>query len=222
VARNRATRLRWDQTAEKVRNLESGRCWGGKPAQRSPGLISPKGNEPHGRCLYFPLCVLRDDYVSTWSSWEATHGSEGLPRVHTSVRKGGGLEKPRAELQSLARLRSSPVMKNHSMVSVASATCDFGRKGPCGEPSLGSIVRLRPNDAESRWKRGVETPADECHLWRSSTDQNLRVGDGTLVQRLRGKPGSGTCWLRPHPTGRSNANLRGRKKANWQCSRPNP
>jgi hypothetical protein len=27
VARNKATRLRWDQTAEKVRNLESGRCW---------------------------------------------------------------------------------------------------------------------------------------------------------------------------------------------------
>jgi hypothetical protein len=87
---------------------------------------------------------------------------------------------------------------------------------------MGSFVGLRPDDAESRWKRGVETPADEGHLWSSSTDQNLRVGDGTLVKRRRGKPGSGTCWLRPHPTDRSNTNLRVRGKANWQRSRHVP
>jgi hypothetical protein len=54
-------------------------------------------------------------------------------------------------------------MKNHSTVSVTSVTGDFGRKGLCGEPSMGSFVGLRPNDAESRWKRGVETPADGRH-----------------------------------------------------------
>jgi len=27
AARNKAARLRWDQTAERVRNPESGRCW---------------------------------------------------------------------------------------------------------------------------------------------------------------------------------------------------
>jgi hypothetical protein len=38
VARNKATRPGRDQTAERVRNPESGRCRRGKPAQRSPGL----------------------------------------------------------------------------------------------------------------------------------------------------------------------------------------
>jgi hypothetical protein len=185
-------------------------------------LVSSKGNEPHGRCLYFPLCVLRDDHVSTWLLREATHGSEGSQSIHTPVRKGRELEKPRAELQNLAWLRLSTVLKNHSTSSVTSVTCDFGRKRLCGEPSMGSFVGLRPGDAESRWKRGVKTPADEGHLWSSSTDQNLRVGDGTLVQRCRGKLGSGTCWLRPHPTGRWNTNLRGCGKANWRRSRHVP
>jgi hypothetical protein len=83
-------------------------------------------------------------------------------------------------------------MKIHFTVPVTSVTCGFGCSWCGEEPSIGGFVGLRPNDAEGRWKRGVETPADECHSWHSSTDQNLRVGDGTLVKRLRGKPGSGT------------------------------
>jgi hypothetical protein len=192
VARNKATKLRWDQAVEEVRNLESGRCWGGKPAQRSPELLSPKGAEPHGRCLYFPLCVLREGHVSTWPTREATHGSEVSQRLQASVRRGCEAERPRAELQSRARLRLSRAMRIHFTVSVTSVTCGFGRNRHCEEPSIGSFVGLRPNEAEGRWKRGVETPADEHHSWCSSTDQNLRVGDGMLVRRLRGKPGSGT------------------------------
>jgi len=53
AARNRAARSRWDQTAERVRNPESGRRRRGKPPrQRSPWLISPEGTEPHGRCRW--------------------------------------------------------------------------------------------------------------------------------------------------------------------------
>jgi len=57
AARNKAARLRWDQTVERVRNPEGGRCRWGKPAQRSPGLISPEGTEPHGRCHRDPARV---------------------------------------------------------------------------------------------------------------------------------------------------------------------
>lgn len=165
MARNKATRLRWDQTAEEVRNLESGWCWRGNPAQRSPELLSPKGDEPHGRCLYFPLRVLREGHVSTWSSREATHGSEVSQRLQASVRRGSEVERPRAELQGWAQLRLSKARKIHFTMSVTSVTCDFGRNRRREEPSIGSFVGLRPNDVESRWKRGVETPADEHHSW---------------------------------------------------------
>jgi hypothetical protein len=73
----------------------------------------------------------------------------------------------------------------HSTSLVASATYGFGRKQQCGEPSTGSFGGLRSAEVERRWKRGVKTPVDDDHLWSTSTDQNLRVGDGTPVRRCR-------------------------------------
>jgi len=58
VARNKATRSRWDQAVERVRNSEGGWCRRGKPAQRPPELLSPKGTEPHGRCRRSPAACL--------------------------------------------------------------------------------------------------------------------------------------------------------------------
>jgi hypothetical protein len=120
------------------------------------------------------------------------------------------------------RPRSSDAREPHFTVPVTSVTRGFGRNRHCGELSTGSFVGLRLNDAERRRKHGVETPADEHHSWCSSTDQNLRVGDGMLVQRLRESRDRVHGGVSHHPTGRSSASLRGRAKANWQHSRPRP
>jgi hypothetical protein len=111
---------------------------------------------------------LRDGHVSTWSSREATAGPEGLLRIRASVRWIIGLVGAVAELQSSARLRSSAAVKIHSAGFVASVTCGLGRNRPCGEPSTRRFVGLRSDAAESRRKRGVETPAGGGHSWLSS------------------------------------------------------
>jgi hypothetical protein len=75
VARNKATRSRRAQTAERVRNPESGRCRGGKSAQRSPGLKRRKGPNPMGGVVEFPtlrVLHLRTTSVARW--WEAPFG----------------------------------------------------------------------------------------------------------------------------------------------------
>jgi hypothetical protein len=51
VARNRATGSGWDQTVERVRNSENGRCRGGKPTQRSPELKRRRGPNPKGEVV---------------------------------------------------------------------------------------------------------------------------------------------------------------------------
>jgi hypothetical protein len=74
VARNKATRLRRAQTAEGVRNPESGRCRRGKPAQRSPGFIRRKEPNPMGDVVGFPLRVSRLRTTSVGRGWEASFG----------------------------------------------------------------------------------------------------------------------------------------------------
>jgi hypothetical protein len=74
VARNKATRPGRDQTAERVRNPESGRCRLGKPAQRSPGFIRRKDPNPMGDVVAFPLRVLRLRSTSVARGREASLG----------------------------------------------------------------------------------------------------------------------------------------------------
>jgi hypothetical protein len=57
VARNKATRPGRAQTAERVRNSESGWCRRGKPTQRSPGFIRRKESNPMGDVVELPLRV---------------------------------------------------------------------------------------------------------------------------------------------------------------------
>ena len=61
-----------------MKNPESGRCRRGKPTQRSPGLDTPKGTEPHGRSRPYP--TLRVLHPRTTSSeverrWETALGT---------------------------------------------------------------------------------------------------------------------------------------------------
>jgi hypothetical protein len=75
VARNKATRSRRAETAERVRNPESGRCQGGKLAQRSPGLKRRKGPDPMGGVVEIPtLRVLHHRTTSVIRRWEAPFG----------------------------------------------------------------------------------------------------------------------------------------------------
>jgi hypothetical protein len=60
VARNKATRSRWEETVERVRNPEDGRRWLGKPT-RYDHRCFPRRKEtnPMGGVIVFPLRVLR-------------------------------------------------------------------------------------------------------------------------------------------------------------------
>jgi hypothetical protein len=57
VARNKATRPGRDETAERVRNPESGRYRRGKPVQRSPQLKRRKEPNPMGEVADVPRCA---------------------------------------------------------------------------------------------------------------------------------------------------------------------
>jgi len=82
VAWNKATRSEWDQTAERVRNPESGWYWWGKPVQqRSLGLISPKGNRTSWKVSseHRPSDVLTS--VKIWRACSTTLGSKRTRRL---------------------------------------------------------------------------------------------------------------------------------------------
>jgi hypothetical protein len=113
VARNKATRSRRAQTAERVKNPESGRCRRGKPTQRSPGLDTPKGTEPHGRSRPYPtLRVLHPRNASAERRWEAAFGR--------TARNTHGFGRARSEPETReypggrARPRSSPSKRESS------------------------------------------------------------------------------------------------------------
>jgi hypothetical protein len=74
VARNKATRPGRAQTAERVRNSESGWCRRGKPVQRSPGFIRRREPNSKGDVVVFPLRVLRSRVASAARGWEASFG----------------------------------------------------------------------------------------------------------------------------------------------------
>jgi len=60
VARNKATRLRWEKAVERVRNPEGGRRWLGKPTRYDHRCLPRrKETNPMGGVVVFPLRVLR-------------------------------------------------------------------------------------------------------------------------------------------------------------------
>jgi hypothetical protein len=59
----------WDQTAESVRNTESGRCWRGKPTQRSRNFMSSKGIQTSWKVSY-------SSFRKQWVSSENCSGPE--------------------------------------------------------------------------------------------------------------------------------------------------
>jgi len=72
VAWNKATRLGREQTAERVRNPESGWYSWGKAVLSSPALISPKGLEPQGRSR---------QWCPSWSRIESPTGRTILEKL---------------------------------------------------------------------------------------------------------------------------------------------
>jgi hypothetical protein len=60
VARNKATRSRWEETVERVRNPEDGRRRLGKPTRYDHRCLPRrKETNPMGGVIVFPLRVLR-------------------------------------------------------------------------------------------------------------------------------------------------------------------
>jgi hypothetical protein len=105
VARNKATRPRRAQTAERVRNSESGWCRLGKPTQRSPGFIRRKDPNLMGGVVVFPLRVLHPRSISVALGWEASSGRTAREPAHfgaltRSTKPGGTL----ADVHSFGRV----------------------------------------------------------------------------------------------------------------------